>query len=188
MLQNFESLIQWVIENSEGGWVLHKVKNDKGGLTYAGIAQRYHKNWEWWPVIQNPTLLAKRETQVKDAIIKKYYNEYLLPSSAHLLPRGLGVSVLDYSVNAGPFRAIKQLQSALNVTVDGKLGPITLSKINSCYNTRSDTILLHNRYTAAKQSRRDYVISRDPSQECFRKGWLKRDLRVHSKALLTDLG
>ena len=33
---------------AEGGYKLHKIRGDRGGLTYAGISQRSWKDWEGW--------------------------------------------------------------------------------------------------------------------------------------------
>ena len=45
-LQAFESMIR-----NEGGYKLHSVEGDRGGMTYAGIARNFHPNWPGWAAI-----------------------------------------------------------------------------------------------------------------------------------------
>lgn len=42
-LQAYESMIR-----NEGGYTLHTVAGDRGGMTYAGIARNFHPNWPGW--------------------------------------------------------------------------------------------------------------------------------------------
>jgi len=46
-MANFEQAYDKMMED-EGGYVLHEVKGDRGGQTYAGIARKMHPNWEGW--------------------------------------------------------------------------------------------------------------------------------------------
>ena len=45
-LQAYERMIV-----NEGGYVLHTVKNDRGGQTYAGIARNAWPEWAGWAYI-----------------------------------------------------------------------------------------------------------------------------------------
>ena len=45
-LQAFESMIR-----NEGGYKLHSVEGDRGGMTYAGIARKRNPQWPGWAAI-----------------------------------------------------------------------------------------------------------------------------------------
>lgn len=47
------------------------------------------------------------------------------------LPAGVDLSVFDMAVNAGPGRSVRQLQSAVGVTADGVLGPVSMKAVTS---------------------------------------------------------
>ena len=46
-LADFATAFDRMIED-EGGYVLHEVPGDRGGMTYAGIARKMNPNWEGW--------------------------------------------------------------------------------------------------------------------------------------------
>lgn len=50
MKAEFLTAFERMIRN-EGGYVLHTVADDKGGMTYAGIARNRWPNWAGWSVI-----------------------------------------------------------------------------------------------------------------------------------------
>ena len=51
-MADFEKCFEIMI-NLEGGYTLHNVKEDNGGLTYAGIAYNSHPDWIGWSKIEN---------------------------------------------------------------------------------------------------------------------------------------
>jgi lysozyme family protein len=81
--------------------------------------------------------------------------------------------VFDFAVNAGVGRSIKTLQTAIGVTADGSLGPLSLSAINNL-----DSKLLIERFTDAKE--KFYKALNNPTYE---KGWLARTATVEKSAL-----
>jgi lysozyme family protein len=96
----------------------------------------------------------------------------------------LAAKLLDIGVNMGPATGIKFLQRALNVlnqqakafpdiTVDGGIGPMTLTALQSFYAMRGadgHRVLLG--MVASQQSVRYIEIAEaNPSQEAFEYGW-----------------
>lgn len=99
----------------EGGLV--DDKNDSGGLTKYGISKKAYPKLD----IDNLTI-----QQAKDI----YYRDYWGRCKCDYLPDALSVAVFDYAVNSGTIKAIKSLQMALGVTVDGIIGNQTIGAAN----------------------------------------------------------
>ena len=87
-------------------------------------------------------------------------------------------SLYDFHVNA-PSQAVRLMQKSVNMlggnlTVDNKMGPLTIKAINQL-----DAHKLFNLY---HQNKINYYINRAntmPSQKVFLLGWLKRANDIH---------
>lgn len=95
----------------EGGLV--DDPNDPGGLTNFGISQRAY-----------PGVDIRALDQVAAGVI--YRRDYWDAVKGDQLPEGLAICVFDAAVNMGTDKAIRLLQKACSVQVDGILGPNTL--------------------------------------------------------------
>ena len=104
----------------EGGFVNHP--NDPGGATNKGITivtfRRYIK--------PNGTIADLKELTTDQAIVV-YKRQYWDTVVGDLLPTGVDLAVYDFGINSGPSRAIKTLQKIVGTTVDGRIGPATIS-------------------------------------------------------------
>lgn len=107
---NFERAISFTLM-WEGGYTNNP--NDAGGETNFGISKRSYPNLD----IANLT---------QDDAKKIYYFDYWVECRCHVLPFPLSICILDMAVHAGPSKAIKNLQSVLNVSIDGQVGPETI--------------------------------------------------------------
>jgi len=108
----------------EGGYVDHP--DDPGGATNLGITRETLARYRGRPV-------SKAEVRALDAdtaraIYRRFYWEALRCDD---LPAGIDLAVFDGGVNQGPGRAARLLQRALNVGVDGIIGPVTLGAARS---------------------------------------------------------
>lgn len=150
------------VKKWEGGLSNHP--NDRGGITKFGISRRAH------PHLSITDIKNLTWNQAQDI----YYREYWQAAGCHLLPWPLCLVVFDHSVMSGVTSAVRMLQRALGATVDGKIGPETLSKVKQPLLIASDIV-----------SRREAVFKRlakvRPKNAAFLKGWLNR-----SQALLTE--
>lgn len=99
----------------EGGYV--NDSRDSGGETKYGISKKAYPEVD----IKNLTL-----QQAKDI----YYQDYWKRCKCDYLPDCLCMAVFDYAVNSGTIKAIKSLQVALGVTVDGIIGNQTIGAAN----------------------------------------------------------
>lgn len=59
-------------------------------------------------------------------IAEIYAANYWRPVRGDDLPAGVDFSAFDYGVQSGPSRSAKDLQRVLGVTVDGRVGPVTV--------------------------------------------------------------
>ncbi len=102
----------------EGGYV--NDPQDPGGETIYGISRRHHP--EAWQ--------DGRPTQDQAKAI--YLRDYWQGCRCSDLPAAVAVLVFDGAINQGQSRAVKCLQEALGVTVDGLIGPKTIAAANNC--------------------------------------------------------
>ena len=100
---------------NEGGYV--NDPKDTGGETKYGICKKSYPEVD----IKNLTLDKAKEI---------YHQDYWRSCKCDYLPDCLSVAVFDYAVNSGTMRAIKDLQAALGVTVDGIIGNQTIGAAN----------------------------------------------------------
>lgn len=88
--------------------------DDPGGLTRWGVAQNYHPDID----VAHLTLEGAREV---------YRSRYWDLCSCDEFPPPLALALFDCAVNQGVGTAIRLLQRALRVDVDGIVGPDTIA-------------------------------------------------------------
>lgn len=151
---------------NEGGYVLHTVKDDRGGATYAGIARAFHPNWHGWRFID------QGETPPAELVRQFYRSNFWAPlrldEVAHQEVAG---NLFDFGVNAGLSTAAKLAQLVVGVTPDGKVGAKTVAALNAI-----DPDLFVARYALAKIARYRDIVRKDRSQIKFLVGWVSRAL------------
>ena len=108
----FQKWFTWLLKWE--GVVYENDPDDPGGATKFGIDQRSH------PKENIRNLTRERAAEI-------YWEEYWTRCHAHELPSGVGEVLANIAVNAGHGRASKWLQAIVGVTVDGKIGPLTLA-------------------------------------------------------------
>lgn len=65
---------------NEGGYVLHTVAGDRGGMTYAGIARNFHPGWPGWRVID------QGETPPAELVRQFYRSNFWAPLRRRFRP------------------------------------------------------------------------------------------------------
>jgi lysozyme family protein len=98
--------------------------HDPGGPTMCGITQSEYDTYR--RSLGEPTQSVKLISQAEGQAI--YQTSYWQPHCPQLAA-GLDLSFFDSSVNMGPEQAIRILQSALNIDVDGIWGPQTAGAV-----------------------------------------------------------
>lgn len=164
-----------------GNWYLGRLEGTMWGIT-AAVARAFGYTG---PMNQMP-----RETAV--AIYRARYWSTPKFDQIDALDASLAQKLLDIGVNMGTATGVKFMQRALNVlnqqgkafpdiAVDGGIGPVTMTALQSFYTQRgADGARVLRGMVAAQQSVRDIEIAEaDPTQERFEYGWqLNRVLGV----------
>ncbi|MBI1385700.1 MAG: TIGR02594 family protein [Rhizobiales bacterium] len=111
----------------EGGW--SNDPHDPGGETNQGITLEVFARHLGEAIDggSRPRLVAALKSIGSDLVREIYHRRYWTVSKAGLLPAGLSLLHFDCSVNQGPARAARFLQSAVGAEVDGEIGPLTLA-------------------------------------------------------------
>lgn len=105
----FDQAVAFVLDvEKEWSW------DQRGGLTRWGIASKAHPD-------------VDVQTLTREGAIAIYQQRYWNLCRCDELPGALAPALFDGAVQHGPLPAIKLLQAALGVEVDGLLGPKTLA-------------------------------------------------------------
>lgn len=164
---------------------------DRGGETYKGIARKRHPNWHGWVIIDQikkevgvlPSQInkkAKSHSILQNLVLLFYKENFWNVNKLDEVPDKIAEELFDTGVNMGTSIASFFLQEALNlcndnqrlypnITMDGKIGPITLSTLKRSNQTRvlkTLNLLQGERYLQ--------ILRNNESQEKFWGGWLNR--------------
>lgn len=155
----------------EGGFVDHSA--DRGGPTNYGITQKTLDEWRSREGFGGPGNV--RLLTLDDATML-YLKMYVVgPGYDKIVNYSLRSLVVDTAVNNGRGRATLWLQRAARVVEDGKLGPVTLARVN---NGSPD---IYNRLCAIRMKAYGAIVSQKHSQVVFIAGWLNRLAEFVSK-------
>ena len=140
---------------------------DRGGLTKGGITHRTVEQWRGRRVTRRELeRLTQREAL---SILERRFVE--TNGIQRLGDGALKAQVIDNAVLSGPVNAVKDLQRALRVRQDGIIGPITLGRIKSV-----GPKVTCQRLAVKRTLRLAKIAAKDPTQNVFLVGWLKRSL------------
>ncbi len=179
----------------EGGY--SNDPDDAGGETYRGIARRYHPDWSGWALIdenkQNIKFLSEPDfpgnlpyDYALNTLVEEFYktNYWNLFWADEIPNQAIANELFDTSVNMGISRAVKFLQTGLNVlnrnqknypdiVEDGKFGPNTLKTLRSYLKKDKPSYLLKVMNILQGEHYLTYM-RKSPIQERFARGWLSR--------------
>ncbi len=165
---NFEDA--WTLTMSwEGGSRLHTITGDPGGTTRYGLSQRAYPDLD---------LASISRAQAQSYARKDYWDKV----RADELPSELRWHVFDTAFNAGPERAGRILQRAINmywagpastdqpqIMVDGRIGPVTIATTRKVLPRRVGKVV--RLFKAYRIEHYLMVAKRTPQ---FIDGWLRR--------------
>lgn len=153
----------------EGGFRLHKVEGDTGGMTYAGIARNPNPQWPGWAYFD------RGETPPTEMVRQFYYDGYWVPIRADELRGDIAASIFDFAVNSSapgrPTVAVKLAQLVCGTQPDGVMGAKTVAALNAMTPES-----FSSSYFVAKMKRYAEIVNRNRSQSKFLLGWLNRSL------------
>lgn len=141
---------------------------DPGGATNMGVTKAA---WEEW--VGRPATVDEIKKLTVEKITPFYKRKYWDKVCGDHLPAGIDYAVFDAAVNSGPGRAIKWLQQALEVKVDGAFGPATMAAVKA-----ADTRLLIEGYNAIRLA----FLEELPTWSAFGRGWGRRVAEVKQEA------
>lgn len=149
----------------EGGYSDHLA--DGGGPTNYGITANVLGQYRQW---------GRRATraevqQLTEAEAREIYRRQFVsaPRLDRVPDERLRALLVDFGVHSGPTRAVKALQGALDVPMDGVIGRQTLTALAGA---DADTV-----YRSVLRERGELlaaILHRDPTQRVFAAGWLRR--------------
>lgn len=167
MRSNFESSLKAVLVH-EGGFSNHP--DDPGGATMRGVTQRVYDAYRQRMGLGTRTVKLLADDELRDIYKKQYWDAV----RGDELPSGIDYCVFDFAVNSGPVRAVKYLQMALGIAVDGVAGQQTL---------RAAEEAAPNIIVTAICDRRMHFLKNLSTFPTFGRGWTKRVDGVRKLAL-----
>lgn len=156
MKNDWDNAVTFVLK-MEGDYTVDP--NDPGGETKFGISKKAYPSLD----IKNLTVEEAREI---------YHRDYWLPCSCDDLPSAFSISVFDCAVNQGTGKAKRLLQIALDVTVDGVIGPKTIEAA-----VKADTYRV-KKYLAERLADYARIMSANPKLLVFAVNWSYRVLSL----------
>jgi lysozyme family protein len=154
----------------EGGYVLHTIPGDTGGMTYAGIARNKNPNWGGWNLIDHNEINNALLTSFVRAFYKTEFWDRL--RGDEVTNQVVAESVFNFGVNTGLSVAVKLAQLIVGATPDGAVGDKTLQKFNNV-----EPEAFKKAYALAKITRYADICNKNRTQSKFLLGWVNRTLK-----------
>jgi uncharacterized protein (TIGR02594 family) len=172
-ISGFERALAHVLA-LEGGFV--DDPQDPGGPTRAGVTLATFADHLGIPLVDATRgELRQRLAALSDAEIATVYRvRFWRRVRCEALPPPLALMHFDAAVNHGTGRAVRMLQSAVGASVDGEIGPETLSRCQS-----ADPAGAVGRYAAGRRA----AYRRLPAFARYGRGWLARVETTRTAAL-----
>ncbi|MBX9594043.1 MAG: hypothetical protein K2X46_06745 [Roseomonas sp.] len=111
------------VMREEGGYSNHPA--DNGGPTNFGITHRTLADWRGVRSVTAEQVRAMSHEEARAILRARYWNAV----RGDDMPPGVDLALFDWSVNAGPARAVRGLQRLVGVSADGAIGPMTLAAL-----------------------------------------------------------
>lgn len=173
----FDSAFRAVI-GVEGGFTANPLDpgNWTGGRCRTGQCNgtKYGISAAAYPALDIASLTLSDAQQI-------YRRDYWDKTAGDDLPPALAFLVFDASVNSGPDRAARWLQTSLKVAVDGVIGPLTIAAAHQ--SSGKGAALL-----AEFQAQRLLFLSGLPTWRTFGLGWTRRVCTIQFEALRVGEG
>jgi lysozyme family protein len=137
--------------------------DEPGGRTAHGIAEKHH-----------PEAWADGAPTKADAEAI-YRREYWERAGCPGMPPAIACAVLDYAVQSGVSRAVRELQRVLGVAADGVVGPRTLEACQSAPDKRTALMLCDRREAFLMR-----LADASPVHKRRRRGYINRMARTRT--------
>ncbi len=178
-MANFEECFEKVLK-LEGGYKLHEVAGDRGGMTYAGIARNSWPAWSGWRLIDG----GETSSDMLSVKVREFYKTHFWDAirGDDIGFQGVALMLYDFSVNAGLKTALQLAQKIVGVSQDGVMGPKTFAALNGYVHDTTTERLFIAEYSLAKVFRYRDICLND-SRRCYDRtnsnlkflcGWINR--------------
>lgn len=127
-MANFDIAFEKTL-NAEGGYLLHTVKGDKGGMTFAGISRVHWPDWTGWQLIDGGEVSGSRIEAMVRVFFKIHFWDVIKGDRIGF--QSVADTIYDFAVNSDIEPAVKRVQIVVGATVDGDFGPKTFAKLNA---------------------------------------------------------
>lgn len=172
----------------EGGYT--NDEDDAGGETYRGVARNFWPKWSGWLIVdlykntadfQKGDIHSPKTWRQITAILqtnerlnilaKQFYQKNFWDTICGdlIVDQRVANNIYDWEVNSGEGYPAKASQRIVGATVDGDIGPKTVSAINTY-----DPDEFIKKFKDAREAFCRRIVANDPSQEKFLDGWIKR--------------
>ena len=164
----------------EGGYKLHTVKGDRGGMTFAGISRNAWPDWTGWQLIDGgETSGARIEAMVQSFFKSNFWDPV---KGDEIGFQRVADVIYDFAVNSGLDPAVRCVQMITGAKVDGIFGQKTFSKLNTYVTDEKAEELFIAKYNLLRVFRfKDICVSdkrkchdRVSSNLQFLCGWINR--------------
>lgn len=170
--------------DAEGGYKLHKVKGDKGGMTFAGISRNAWGGWPGWPLIDAGETSSDRIKTYVQVFFRAYFWDKIYGDNIGF--QGVANAIYDFAVNSGLSPAVKCLQKIVGANQDGIFGPKTFAKLNAYVTDEQAESLFIAKYHLLRVFRFKDICLHDERRENddvasnlkFLCGWINRIEKV----------
>lgn len=167
----------------EGGWSDHP--NDHGGKTNMGVTLTTWKSVGYDKDMDGDIDADDLRLINKDDVIQRVMRPWFWNKmrADDIESQAVANIIVDWAWMSGPVNVAKRIQTILGVKADGVFGPITVKAING---TKP-----YNLFCCIWQIRDSFykdIIRKDPTQEKFRNGWLRRLYAIRFTELVDNKG
>jgi len=154
----------------EGGYVLHTVAGDTGGMTYAGIARNSNPQWPGWNLIDHGAI----DNPLLTGMVRNFYKVEFWDRirGDELTSQVVAENLFNFGVNTGIKVAVKLAQLIVGATPDGAIGDVTMQKFNNV-----EPEAFRKAYALAKITRYADICNKNKTQSKFLLGWINRTLK-----------
>lgn len=173
---HFAYVYNHIRQNIEGNYVHHP--KDKGGETYAGIARRFHPDWQgWWEIDAAKPLQRHDSVPSAEYFAKDFYLTIWVTEGFEVIEdQSLALNLFDFRIHSSP-RTVELFTN--RVLTQMGCEPITIGDdwVDNRFNQVDPTefalrlkiqrILLFN-----------HIVTRHPDQRVFYNGWKRRIMNI----------
>jgi lysozyme family protein len=163
----------------EGGYKLHTVKGDRGGMTYAGISRVHHPTWPGWAMIDRGDFGASLSALVRDFFKEEYWDTI---HGDIIGFQSVAYNLYVFGIKNGIKTSIRMCQKLIGAKVDGDFGPKTLRALTDFIQDQKDEKIFVLSFSLMKIFRDSGIAEHDSRRKDdvvgsnlkFLCGWINR--------------